>query len=106
MSNYDASMRRAQAAYDNMTPPDDGPSECPECMARGIVPDPSDADADYIRCTTCEGACYLNDDGSPFNPNAAAEAAEARAEYERDCRREERRAEYQRDLRTDAWGEP
>jgi hypothetical protein len=86
MHGFDA----AQRAWEAMTPPDDGPSECPDCMARGIRPNPTDPDADYERCTTCEGECYLNEDGSPFNPNAKAEAEEARAEYERDRLRDER----------------
>jgi hypothetical protein len=83
---------RAQREYDNRTPPDDGPSECPDCDGRGSFIGIGDVpeEGDYTECASCKGSGYLNDDGTPFNPNAAAEAAEERADYERDRLRDER----------------
>lgn len=78
---------RAQAQYDAMTPPDDGPSECPECNGSGVS-DLVIGDRDDT-CQCCDGHGYIDENGEPFNPNAKAEAEEARAEYERDRRRDE-----------------
>ena len=54
----------AQRAYDNMTPPDDGPSQCADCDGSGY-----DQEGEY--CATCEGSGYVNDDGSAYDPEAA-----------------------------------
>jgi len=69
VNNYDASLRRAQAAYDAMTPPDDGPSECPECDGCGRLSTFGEGDGSDEDCETCGGSGYINEDGSPFiNP--------------------------------------
>ena len=47
----------AQRAYDNMTPPDDGPSQCADCDGSGY-----DQEGEY--CATCEGSGYVNDDSA------------------------------------------
>lgn len=82
----------AQREYDNRTPPDDGPSECDACGGCGKVPmmvDDTLDDGYEVSCANCDGHGWLDADGEPFNPNAKTEAEEARAEYERDRRRDE-----------------
>ena len=86
MNDYPG-FARAQAMYEAQTPPDDGPSECPDCNGSGYMPADEDHE-DELTCMTCEGYGYLDEDGKPCNPNAAAEAAEERADYERQCKKD------------------
>ena len=61
----EAAMRRAQAAFDALTPPDDGPAECPECDGFRRTEN-SGPFVDSVVCETCLGSGRLNDDGSPY----------------------------------------
>lgn len=76
----------AQAAYDNMTPPDDGPSECPECDGRGSfvgvggVPE----EGDYTECTACNGFGWIDENGEPYDPDEAQRNADDAADLRRD----------------------
>jgi hypothetical protein len=74
----------AQAAYDAMTPPDDGPYECPECNGRGDMPDPADEDADYVKCVACDGFGMIDENGEPFDPHKAERDACDYADMKRD----------------------
>lgn len=56
----------AQRAYDNMSPPEDGPCECGECGGCGKVPDADDLDGDLIPCPWCEGTGRVDEDGNPW----------------------------------------
>lgn len=58
------SFDRAQLAYDNACPPEDGPCECPECGGKGV-------DADLADCPVCEGKGWLDADGEPFDMRLA-----------------------------------
>lgn len=68
----------AQRAYDNMAPPEDGPSECPECEGVGQYPGEDEP------CITCCGTGLIDEDGNPFDPNAAEEAAGEYADMKRE----------------------
>jgi DnaJ-class molecular chaperone len=56
----------AQRAYDNMTPPEDGPSECPECEGSGINKLVRGDRDDTCQC--CGGTGMLDENGEPFDP--------------------------------------
>jgi len=75
---------KAQREWEAMEPPDGGPCECPNCNGKGELPDPTDEDADYVQCETCEGFGLLSPDGEPFDPGAAERAAEEYADHKRD----------------------
>jgi DnaJ-class molecular chaperone len=69
MSNM-RGYERAQAVYDAMTPPDDGPSECPDCDGSGyITTSDGQGNHDDEECPTCKGFGLLDDSGQPVNPN-------------------------------------
>lgn len=76
----------AQAEYDNRTPPDDGPSECPYCDGKGYEPAPDDYEGDTVTCSACKGFGLVDESGNPFDPHAAEVAACDRADFERDRR--------------------
>jgi hypothetical protein len=62
---------RAQAVYDAMTPPDDGPQECPDCV-RGWRCTTDDAENEHeIKCETCNGFGWIDENGEPHDPDAA-----------------------------------
>jgi DnaJ-class molecular chaperone len=71
MSNH-AAMSRAQSRYDNAAPPEDGPSECPECDGVGqITTSDGQGNHDDEECPTCKGFGLLDDNGQPHDPDAA-----------------------------------
>jgi DnaJ-class molecular chaperone len=71
MSNH-AAMSRAQDRYDNMAPPEDGPTECPECDGVGqITTSDGQGNHDDEECPTCKGFGLLDDNGQPHDPDAA-----------------------------------
>lgn len=61
MRGFDA----AQAVYDAMTPPDDGPSECPECDGSGSNPAACE-DHEDDTCECCEGSGQVDENGEPY----------------------------------------
>jgi len=67
---------RAQREYDNRTPSDDGPSECPECSGSKFVDD--------LDCAACHGFGLIDESGEPFDPHAAEYAADEAADRARD----------------------
>lgn len=86
MRGFDA----AQREYDNRTPPDDGPSECPDCKG-GYRYTTDDAENEHeIKCETCEGLGLIDENGQPFNPNAKAEAEYERGDYLRQREKDDR----------------
>lgn len=86
MRGFDA----AQREYDSRTPPDDGPSECPDCHGGYRYTTDMDENEHEIECETCKGFGLIDDNGQPFNPNAAAEAEQERADYEYQRDKDER----------------
>jgi DnaJ-class molecular chaperone len=71
MSNH-AAMSRAQQRYDDMAPPEDGPSECPDCDGSGyITTSDGQGNHDDEECPTCKGFGLLDDSGQPHDPDAA-----------------------------------
>jgi hypothetical protein len=79
MRGFDA----AQRAYDNATPPADGPSECPDCSA-GMVD--TSGFGDFDACETCNGSGYIEEDGSAHDPHQAQRDADDAADSARDER--------------------
>jgi hypothetical protein len=77
----------AQAAYDNMTPPDDGPYECPECGGSGHH---ETIDGSGLKCSACDGFGMISENGEPHDPHAKDRAE---AEYA-DMKRDERLTSY------------
>ena len=77
MSNDLPGYARAQAEWEAMTPPKDGPCECPDCKG-GYRYTTDDAENEHeIKCETCNGFGMLLD-GEPFDQHAAErEACEA-----------------------------
>ena len=69
MTNHYYATRRAlsaaQATWDNASPPEGGPSDCPDCGGRGSCPaeDPND---EWEECETCEGTGQVGEDGDPW----------------------------------------
>ena len=62
-------MRRyaaAQAAYDNMSPPEGGLCECAECNGSGQVESASGIDGDLIDCQCCDGIGKVDENGEPW----------------------------------------
>lgn len=86
MPGFDA----AQAAYDNMSPPDDGPYECPDCTGSGHMLAPGDPEGDHVKCYACDGFGMIDESGWPFDPHAKERAE---AEYA-DMKRDERLTTY------------
>lgn len=82
--NNSPGFKRAQAEYDAMLPPEDGPSECPECEGSGVnklvIGDRDD------NCQCCGGTGWLDENGEPFDPNKAENDACDRADAQRDER--------------------
>lgn len=74
----------AQAAYDNMTPPDDGPYECPECNGSGHMLAPGDPEGDHVKCSACDGFGHIDESGEPFDPHAKERAECEYADMQRD----------------------
>jgi DnaJ-class molecular chaperone len=72
----------AQRAYDNMAPPEDGPTECPTCNGRGEVPGAHEDD-DSTECADCKGFGMIDCNGEPFDPDAADRAADEYADWKR-----------------------
>lgn len=86
MPGFDA----AQAAYDNMSPPEDGPYECPECNGSGSVPIPGDPEGEIMKCSACNGFGQIDESGEPFDPHAKERAECEYADMKRDERLDER----------------
>jgi DnaJ-class molecular chaperone len=61
-----AAMKRAQWAYDNMSPPEGGPCDCPDCNGSGEVESASDIDGDLIECPFCGGSGKVDENGEPW----------------------------------------
>jgi hypothetical protein len=84
MRGFDA----AQREYDNRTPPDDGPYECPDCNGNGHAPVPGYPDGDNAKCSACSGYGLIDENGEPFDPHQAereaCEYADMQRDYERD----------------------
>ena len=76
MSNH-AAMNRAQQRYDDMAPPEDGPTECEACCGRGKVRADhevthqlgTDTIPGWDECEACEGYGWIDEYGNPVNPN-------------------------------------
>ena len=62
-----AAFSRAQATYDNMSPPEGGPCECCECNGKGshVVTD-ADGDGWDEPCKFCDGTGKTDEDGNPW----------------------------------------
>ncbi len=85
MSNYEASMRRAQIEYDNRTPPEDGPTECETCSGSGsITTSDGQGNTDDETCPDCKGFRLIDENGEPFDPHKAEHDACDYADYKRD----------------------
>jgi hypothetical protein len=88
MRGFDA----AQREYDNRTPPDDGPYECPECDGKryrgcgqcGGEGCPQCNGEGCIKCAACDGFGMINENGEPFDPHQAEREACDRADSLRD----------------------
>jgi len=74
----------AQRAWEAMLPPEDGPCECSDCNGKGELPDPTDEDAEYIQCKTCDGFGMLTARGDPFDPDKAEREECEYADHKRD----------------------
>jgi hypothetical protein len=75
----------AQREYDNRTPPDDGPCECPDCSGTGINASHDSCGHELeLKCETCEGFGFLNADGDPHDPHKAEHDADDYADRKRD----------------------
>ena len=59
MSTEQRRFASAQWAWDNMAPPEDGPTLCYDCEGSG-----KDIEGDV--CQSCEGSGYVDEDGSPY----------------------------------------
>lgn len=79
----------AQRAWENMAPPEDGPSECPDCNGDGHAPVPGDPEGDHAKCSVCKGFGLIDDNGQPFNLNAKEEAEYERGDYLRQREKDE-----------------
>ena len=79
-----AAFKRAQAMCDAMTPPEDGPTECPECEGTGtnklVIGDRDDT------CECCGGSGYVDENGEPWDPKQAERDADEYADRLRDER--------------------
>jgi hypothetical protein len=77
---------RAQAQYDAMTPPDDGPYECPDCNGRGSFVGIGDIpeEGDYTECAECNGFGWIGENGEPFDKDAAERDADEAADMKRE----------------------
>jgi hypothetical protein len=80
MRGFDA----AQRAYDNMTPPDDGPYKCPECNGSGSVPIPGDPEGEIMKCAACDGFGLISENGEPFDLDAKDRSEADYADMKRD----------------------
>lgn len=87
MRGFDA----AQRAYDAMTPPDDGPYECPECGGSGTHHTLSDVD---VHCLDCNGFGWIDETGEPFDPHAKERAECEYADYLRQRAKDDALATY------------
>lgn len=67
MNNMRA-FNAAQARYDAMSPPEDGPTECPECGGSGHH---ETIDGSGMECPDCDGTGWLTADGEPFDREQA-----------------------------------
>ena len=85
----DNGFDRAQIAYDNMMPPDDGPElECPDCDGTGKIQQSNccgaSVDSDILICSDCKEHCELDEcsrcEGTG-NLNVEREKQEAEEEY-------------------------
>jgi DnaJ-class molecular chaperone len=76
-----ATFARAQAAYDAMTPPEDGPVECPECEGSGVNKLVIGDRCDHCEC--CGGTGWLDENGEPFDPAQAERDRDEYADYQR-----------------------
>lgn len=70
---------RAQRECENQLPPEDGPSECPECSGRGVY-----LDEDGESCKTCCGSGFVDANGDAFDPDKAENDACDYADMKRD----------------------
>ena len=86
MRGFDA----AQRAWENMEPSRDEAVECPQCDGKGNTPIPGDPDGEIEECDACKGYGLIDDNGQPYNPNAAAEAEADRADYLHQCAKDRR----------------
>lgn len=73
----------AQREYDNRTPPDDGPCECPDCVG-GYRYTTDEAENEHeIKCETCNGFAMLLD-GAPYDQHKDERDADDYADFKRD----------------------
>lgn len=85
MRGFDA----AQREWENRTPPDDGPYECPDCYgkgerySRGIHPLGEEI---IVPCPCCGGFGQIDENGEPHDPHAKERAECEYADMKRDDR--------------------
>lgn len=74
----------AQREYDNRTPPDDGPCECPDCKGGYRYTTDTAENEHEIKCESCDGFGYITSDGEPFDPHKKERDESDYADWKRD----------------------